>query len=135
MSRGASEARAENSEGGTVLECVAHGHAIAVCQIVEAATRVVKWSEGNPGVELPFEQDSSQQQISAEQMELASYIQATAELDRQEFVIRKQIEVLRASTCRGRQTALAGKALHMLAPPLKPLSKSFGPRKCRSIPA
>src|SRR5215813_15129371 len=67
MSRGASEARAENSEGGTVLECVAHGHAIAVCQIVEAATRVVKWSEGNPGVELPFEQDSSQEQISAEQ--------------------------------------------------------------------
>ena len=69
MSRGASEARAENSEGGTVLESVAHGHAIAVCQIVEAATRVVKWSvvKGNPGVELPFEQDSSQQQISAEQ--------------------------------------------------------------------
>jgi len=42
--------RAENSEGGTVLECVAHGHAIGVCQIVEAATRVVKWSlvKGNP---------------------------------------------------------------------------------------
>src|SRR6516164_351169 len=43
------------------------------------------------------------------------------------FVIRKQIEVLHASTCRGRQTALAGKSLHMLTPPLKALSKSFGP--------
>jgi hypothetical protein len=74
MSRGASETRtensAENSEGGTVLECLAHGHAIAICQIVEAATRVVKWSvvKRNPSVELPFEQDSSQQQISAEQV-------------------------------------------------------------------
>jgi len=29
MSRGASEARAANSQGGTVLECVGHGHAIA----------------------------------------------------------------------------------------------------------
>ena len=43
------------------------------------------------------------------------------------FAIRKQIEVLHASTCRGRQTGLAGKSLHMLTPPLKPLSKSFGP--------
>src|SRR5262249_19435576 len=31
-------------KAGPVLECVAHGHAIAVCQIVEAATRVVTWS-------------------------------------------------------------------------------------------
>jgi hypothetical protein len=82
--------RAENSEGGTVLECVAHGHAIAVCQIVEAATRVVKWSvvKRNPSVELPVEQDSSQQQISAEQAGRSArgvrYLQATAELDRQD---------------------------------------------------
>jgi hypothetical protein len=52
-----------------LLPWTAHGHAIADCQIVEATTRVVKWSivKGNPSVELPFEQDSSQQQISAEQ--------------------------------------------------------------------
>jgi hypothetical protein len=74
----------------------------------------VKWSivKGNPSVELPFEQDSSQQQISAEQAGRAArgvrYLQATAELDRQDFVVRKQIEVIHASTCRGRQTALAG---------------------------
>jgi hypothetical protein len=55
--------RAENSESGT------HGHVIAVCQIVETTTQVVKWSvvKRNPSVELPFEQDAGQQQISAEQ--------------------------------------------------------------------
>jgi thiol:disulfide interchange protein len=88
MSRGALEVRTENSEGGTVLERVAHGHAIAVCQIVETATRVVKWSvvKRNPSVELPFEQNSSQQQISAEQAGCSArgvcYLQATAELER-----------------------------------------------------
>jgi hypothetical protein len=51
--------RAGNSEGGTVPERVWHGHAITVCQIVEAATRVVKWSvvKRNASVELPFEQE------------------------------------------------------------------------------
>src|SRR5262245_58171400 len=40
MSRGASEVRGpKNFEGETVLECVAHGHAIAVCQIVEARSQ------------------------------------------------------------------------------------------------
>ena len=90
MSRGESGVRTENSKGGTVLECVALGYAIAVCQIVEAATRVVKWSvvKRNPSVKLPFKQDSSQQQISAEQVGRSArgvrYLQATAELDRQD---------------------------------------------------
>src|SRR5262249_53992718 len=70
MSRGASGVRTQNSEGGRSYGCVAHSHAIAVCQVVEAATRVVKWSDvkRKPSVYLSFEQDFSQQQIGAEQM-------------------------------------------------------------------
>lgn len=78
---------AENSKGGTVLECIAHGHANAVREIVQTATRIVKWSivKGNASIELPFEQDSSQQQISAEQAGRSArgvhYLQTTAELE------------------------------------------------------
>jgi hypothetical protein len=68
--QGASEGRAENSEGETVLECVAHGHAIAVCQIVEAATPVVEMVRCEREIRASssrWNRTPSQQQISAEQ--------------------------------------------------------------------
>src|SRR5262245_21242563 len=90
MSRGTSEGWAENSEGADCPgRCCAWPRGCFL-QIVEAGTRVVKWSvvKRDPRVERPFEQDSSQQQISAEQVGRSArgvrYLQATAELDRQD---------------------------------------------------
>ena len=52
----------QDPEGGPILESIAHFHPVAVCQIFEAATRIVKWPGviGNLRIDLPLEQNAGQ---------------------------------------------------------------------------
>src|SRR6516165_4081764 len=50
----------EDPKGGPILESIANFHAVAVCQIFQAATRIVKWPgvKGNLRIALPLEQNA-----------------------------------------------------------------------------
>jgi hypothetical protein len=47
----------QDPEGGPILESIANFQAVAVCQIFQAATRIVKWPgvKGNLRIDLPLE--------------------------------------------------------------------------------
>ena len=55
-------ATTQDPEGGPILESIVHFHAVAVCQIFETATRIVKWPgvKGNLRIDLPLKQNAGQ---------------------------------------------------------------------------